>query len=204
LRVVTPTVDGDVLRVLALSEGDFTAPSVQRMIGEHSVDGVRRSLNRLCEQGIVVRRGAGNASLYSLNRRHLAALSIIELARLKATFLERVRDQFASWDDRCTYAALFGSVARGEMRVDSDIDIVVVKPFDLDGSSEGWDAQLDELRRRLEEWTGNRAHVLVLNEDAIEEALRSGDSVLRAIIDEGLWLDGPPQYLRDCYAAVLD
>ena len=204
LRVVTTTVDGDVLRVLARSEGDFTAPTIQPMVGEHSVDGVRRSLNRLSEQGIVARRGAGNASLYALNRRHLAAMPIIELAGLNSTFLERVRRQFSSWEDRCVFAALVGSAAKGGMRVNSDIDIAVVRPTGLDDGNERWESQLDELLGLVEGWTGNQANILALNDEGIDEALRSGDPVLRNIAEEGIALAGPAQYLRNRFAALLD
>ena len=86
----------------------------------------------------------------------------------------------------------------------SAIDILVVRPAGFDDSEERWESQLDELRLRLDEWTGNRVNVLLFAEHEIDEGLRTRDSVLRTIANEGIWLDGSPQYLRDRLMAALD
>lgn len=49
-------------------------------------------MQRLGDQGILLRRRAGNAVLYRLNREHLAAWAIIALASQKAELIERLRD----------------------------------------------------------------------------------------------------------------
>lgn len=51
-RLPLQTVDGDVLAVLARADAAFTAPRVQELIGQHSVPGVPKVLNRLAGQGI--------------------------------------------------------------------------------------------------------------------------------------------------------
>ena len=102
------------------------------------------------------------------------------------------------------FAALFGSAAKGAMRVNSDIDIAVVRPTGLDDGNERWESQLDELLGLVEGWTGNQANILALNDEGIDEALRSGDPVLRIIAEEGMALAGPAQYLRNRLAALLD
>ena len=53
MLTISPTIDGDVLSVLARADAAFTAPKVQRLLERHSVPGVRKVLNRLVEQGIV-------------------------------------------------------------------------------------------------------------------------------------------------------
>lgn len=55
--------------------------------------------------------------------------------------------------------SLFGSAARGEGGVESDIDLFVVRPEDVDEEDPGWRAQLAELERAGTSWTGN--HVAV-------------------------------------------
>jgi len=119
--VVTPTLDGDVLKILGRADAEFTPPQVHRLLGNRSVDGVRKALDRLAEQGIVQKRQAGQAFLYSLNRRHLGAAAVVALAEMFTTFIERLQQMIAAWRTPCVYAALLGSAARGEMRVDSDI-----------------------------------------------------------------------------------
>ena len=73
LATVTPTLDGDVLRVLARADADFTGGDIHRLLDGPSIRGIAKTLNRLTEQGIVNRRLAGRAFLYRLNRDHLAA-----------------------------------------------------------------------------------------------------------------------------------
>ncbi|MCX6431393.1 MAG: hypothetical protein NTX29_00930 [Actinobacteria bacterium] len=66
LSVITPTLDGDVLRVLALADADFTSGDIHRVLDGPSIRGIHNTLGRLTEQGIVSRRPAGRANLYRL------------------------------------------------------------------------------------------------------------------------------------------
>lgn len=81
---LTPTVDGDVLQVLSGAEASFTPGEVQRLLGRHSIAGVRLTLKRLTEQGIVLAAPAGRAVMYRLNRDHVLASAIIEMSQAKA------------------------------------------------------------------------------------------------------------------------
>ncbi len=128
LSVVTPTVDGDVLRALALADASFTTGELHRLIGAHSVDGVRKVLLRLTAQGIVSAEPAGRAYLYRLNRDHLAAGPIEALARLREALVERLRAELGSWPIPAVYGALFGSAVRTDMRLGSDLDLLLVRP----------------------------------------------------------------------------
>jgi hypothetical protein len=195
-KVITPTVDGDVLRVLARASAEFTPPEVHRRIGEHSVDGVRRSLERLHRQGIVLRREAGKASLYALNRSHLAAPAIVELADVRDEFLRRVRSVFEDWKVACPYAVLFGSAARGDMHADSDIDLFVVRPKNVDAGDSAWAQQLVALSGEVFSWTGNDARILEYGEGEIVKAASSQLPILLAIEGDGVHLTGPSNFLR--------
>ncbi len=70
LAVVTPTLDGDVLGVLALADEAFTTGQLHRTLARFSEDGIRKALARLRKQGIVVSEPAGKAYLYRFNRDH--------------------------------------------------------------------------------------------------------------------------------------
>ncbi|HEY8654658.1 MAG TPA: hypothetical protein VIL87_16440, partial [Dermatophilaceae bacterium] len=59
LAVVTPTLDGDILAVLALVDTAFTPRQLHGMLSQHSEDGIRRALRRLTSQGIVSDARAG-------------------------------------------------------------------------------------------------------------------------------------------------
>ena len=108
LTVVTPTVDADVLVVLASADAEFTGRRVHQVAGCHSEKGVRNCLHRLVEQGIVTARRAGKADLYALNRHHLAAPYVAALAGLRRELLARISAELAAWEE----APLFGAPVR--------------------------------------------------------------------------------------------
>ncbi len=192
LLTVTPTLDGDVLSVLARADAAFTAPKVQRLLERHSVPGVRKVLNRLVEQGIVSADQAGRTFTYRLNRDHLAAAAIIELAHLDDALIERIRTAVATWDRAPLLVMLFGSAATGQMRVNSDIDVFVVGN-EPSGGSDRWRAQISELELDITKWTGNDARVLAY---AVEDLAHANDVVVDDIARDGILVAGDRAVLR--------
>jgi UTP:GlnB (protein PII) uridylyltransferase len=193
---VTSAVDGEVLGVLARADAEFTVPELRIRLGR-STEGIRRALERLAEQGIVIRRSIGRATSYQLNRGHLAAPAIIELAELPATLRLRISQEIESWARPPVYAALFGSAARQQMRPDSDIDILLVAD-EIDDPV--WEEQVADLARAVTTWTGNDARPLVFSTEEIRGRSNS-EAVLRAILDEGVPLAGDRRFFQKLIAA---
>jgi Predicted nucleotidyltransferases len=171
-RVVTPTLDGPVLTVLVRAQRELTGLEVHRLCARGSVDGVRRVLHRLVDQGIVRARPAGGALLFSLNRDHLAVPAISQLTELRGLLWGRLREVVGGWSLPPVHAAVFGSAARGDGDEGSDIDLLVVRRDDLDGEGPIWVDQLDDLRQRVRAWTGNDAQILELSERELRRARR--------------------------------
>ncbi len=199
LAVVTATLDGDVLAILALAEVAFTTGQLQRMLPKGSTPGIRHALQRLVAQGIVQAEQVGRAWQYRLNREHLAAGPVIALANLRRTLLGRMEDELGGWNPRPVYAALFGSAARGDMRPDSDIDIFLVRPT---GSQlQAWERASSAFADRVTRWTGNDARVLEMT--AAEVAQRAGhEPVLDFIAKEGKTVCGSGGWLRKALAGA--
>lgn len=194
LAVLTPTLDGDVLARLALADAAFTPGQLQRLIPSASVDGIRRALKRLTGQGIVEAVPVGNAAItYGLNRDHVAAGAVVELANLWGTTLDRITAALREWEIPAVYAAVFGSWARHEARADSDLDLFVVRPDDA--SDDTWAAQIDKIEHRMTRWTGNDARGLVLTETHVRR--HPDDPVLLSIVQDGRCVAGTPSWLRD-------
>lgn len=194
--VVTPTVDGAVLTVLGAANSSFTGRQVHQLAGHHSESGVRRALERLVAQGVLDSDRVGAATQYRLNRDHLAAAAIEALANLRAELFERIRKELRSWATPAEFVALFGSAARGDMRADSDIDLFVVRPDDVDVDDQTWHGQTARLSLLVSRWTGNDARVFELSASEVMAGLLDEEPVLADIRDEGLPLDGPTSYLR--------
>jgi nucleoside phosphorylase len=114
------------------------------------------------------------------------------LADLRIRLWDKFRLKFESWKVRPLYAAAaFGSAARGDGDVSSDIDVFLVHPplrgerkpsrsnatlesqiadalgvfaaADDAGASRQWEEQLDSLRESAERWTGNPLQIVDLS-----------------------------------------
>ncbi len=191
-QALTPTVDGDVLGVLVGADAPFTAGDVHRLLGRHSVAGVRLVLNRLAEHGIVLSSRAGRAVMYRLNREHVLAGPIIEVAHARDRVLDRLQTELSGWPQPCSNAALFGSAATNEMSIGSDIDIFVVRPDAIDAEDVAWRSQVDGLAEKCSTWTGNDCRMLELS----ESEARARPAVVQDIAGVGISLAGPVRYLK--------
>lgn len=192
LSTVTPTLDGDVLAVLANHDGGFTTGQLHRVLARHSEEGIRKALRRLAKQGVVLADRVGHAFTYRLNPDHLAAQPIISLARLQTTFLNRLQERLASWEVPPIYAAVFGSAARGSMTVDSDVDLLLVRPDHVD--DELWETQVNDLVTDVTRWVGNDTRPLEFT--AAEVAARGRlEPVLHDVVRDGLTVAGSRAWL---------
>jgi hypothetical protein len=194
-QVVTPTLDGDVLAVLAGADKAFSGREVERQVGHASHRGVQKTLARLVNQGIVLVDHVGGAYLYALNRRHLAAPSIEELAGFRLRLIRRMREAVASWEIPPVVAVLFGSAARGDADQYSDLDVLIVRPGRVDVEDDRWRAQLAFFQEEATGWTGNDARALELGEEELT-AERLQESVVRDAVAQGILLGGSLDALR--------
>jgi predicted nucleotidyltransferase len=185
LQAVTPTLDGDVLAVLARAEAEFTGRQVHGLVQHGSERGVRNALDRLARQGVVSARGAGRANLYSLNSEHLAAPWIRGLAGMRSQLLERLHEAVEGWTIKPVVAVLFGSVARGEATESSDLDLLVVRPANCSPDFPAWQEQLAVLEESATRWTGNDTRILEFGTHELASRSRT-EAVLREAASEGV------------------
>ena len=185
---VTPTLDGDVLFVLASSDATFTIKQVQRILTTASGEGIRKVLNRLTAQGVVIHDQVGRTHTYRLNTEHLAAEPIMALARLHSTFLRCLEQHLDTWGASLRYAAVFGSAATGRMRLDSDIDVVLVRGTDSD--DDVWAEQVAELGRLVTAWTGNDGRIVEYTEPEFHGAALAAEPLLAEVSKHGQTVAG--------------
>ena len=187
---VCPTLDGPVLAALARTSRPLAAREVARLVRRGSWGGVRKVLVRLAHQGLVSMQEAGNVTLYSLNRRHLAAPAVDILVGLREELVRRLSDAITSWSVPAVHASLFGSAARGDGDVSSDIDLFVVRPRSVDQGDPTWRAQVDQLAVDVLAWTGNHAGIAEVGEAEIRAVRRSDAG--QSIRADGIALAGKP------------
>jgi hypothetical protein len=190
-RAVTATLDGPVLAVLARAGKPLTVGEVAAQTPRGSELGVRKSLARLVEQGVVRATEMGRNRVHELNRAHVAAPVADALAGLRLELWKRFRDTLGTWNPKPAYACVFGSAARGDGDTNSDIDLLLVHaplPGETDprrrhGGMETvaglaaefmavqltdrqvgrWQHQVDDLRELVRNWTGNPLQAVELS-----------------------------------------
>ncbi len=193
--VVAPTLDGDVLGVLTGATEEFTGRRIHQVLGRGSEQGVRKAADRLVEQGIVSRRQAGQAKLYSLNRNHLAAPFIEGLGSLRIRLIERLKELTEAWEEQAAAVFLFGSVARGDADAKSDLDLFVLRGAGTSLGDSVWQEQLADLEREAAAWTGNEARVLEYqSRDFADPEVQS---IARQVISDGVPIVGTRIRLRN-------
>ena len=190
LGTVTPTLDGDVLAVLASADATFTISQVHRILTTVSAEGIRKVLNRLAIQGVVLHDQVGRTNTYRLNTEHLAAEPIMALARLNAEFLNRLEVHLYEWGETLRYAAVFGSAATGHMRLDSDIDLILVRSDSDHEASDLWEQRVTEVARRITAWTGNDGRIVEYGADEFRAAAAAGEPLLLDVAKHGLTVAG--------------
>lgn len=188
---VSPSLDVGVLVALAGSTTPRSGREIARRTG-YSKTGVQRVLDRLVEQGKVDRLEAGRALLYSLNRDHLLAPVVEQLAQIKVELVRRLREAIADWEQPSVHASLFGSAARGEGDVHSDVDLLIVRPGKVDAESDRWRTQVDELAESIRRWTGNHAEVIEISEDDLPHLRRNPPPVIAQVRRDAIDLAGEP------------
>jgi predicted nucleotidyltransferase len=191
-RAVTPTLDGPVLAVLAASGRPLTVGQVAQQAARGSEIGIRRSLARLVEQGIVRATVMGRNQVHELNRDHIAAEVAVLLSDLRNKLWDNFRNEFLAWKVKPLFASVFGSAARADGDDASDIDLFIVHPLfpgepkpprltstiksqlsdalgtfalaaEIDHAAAQWEQQVESLRDRAERWTGNSLQVVDLS-----------------------------------------
>jgi predicted nucleotidyltransferase len=111
--------------LFANPDRDYYQQEIARFAGAH-LSAVQRELQRLEAAGLITTHRRGRQVYYQANRRAPLFPELRGLA-LKTTGLADVlRAALAPLADQIQVAFLFGSVASGEERPDSDVDLMVI------------------------------------------------------------------------------
>jgi predicted nucleotidyltransferase len=201
MQSVIPSAHGAVLAVLARTDLPLSGHRIAQLTKPRfSQTRVNDVLRHLTESGVVLRERRPPSNLYRLNRDHVAVDGILQLARMSATLVARIRAELEKWSLPPQAAWLFGSAARGEGTEQSDIDIFLVLPAsDLDSAAvDIWERQTEVLTEKIMAWSGNRCDVIEMEAAELSAAVERDDLLVRDLREQAVLLAGrdPRDLLR--------
>lgn len=177
-----------VLRLLATQTSELTGRQVAELTGL-SQPGAARALEHLARMGVVQRRRAGRAILHQLDRDNLLVQSIVvpaltAEAHVIEDIIAELRDAFGA---SAVSVVLFGSVARGQSRPGSDIDVLVVTA-DRESAMHA-DRVAEDVGPRFFRRYGMPLSVIITAREALP---REPGAFLARARDEGVLVSGLP------------
>lgn len=183
---------GAVLEVLAGSTSPLSGRRVAGLTrGRVSQTQVNAILRQLTVAGLVLCEEQPPAKLYRLNRQHLAAPGIEALAGLRVVLIRRLGELLTQWPVPPLAAWLFGSAARGDGDERSDVDLLLVRPPDVDVDDARWNQQAAELTDHVTSWTGNSCHLVELSLSELLGAAERQERLIDELRRDAVVLTGP-------------
>lgn len=175
-----PGARGAVLSTLLRTDARLTGRQVHALVSDrHSLWSVQEALKAWVQLGVVHTEVIGRAVVHSINEEHYAVAPLRSLLDPVAALTETTAQVVG---DRVEAVIVFGSVARGEAKQGSDIDLAVIAQSDWDGCVDLEDA----VRKRL----GNDCDVLVFPAKEFTRLAAAHEPVVDEILAEGIPLIG--------------
>jgi predicted nucleotidyltransferase len=110
---------------------------------------------------------------------------------LRAALFDRIERGLSTWQIPPVHVSLFGSTARGDGGTHSDIDLLIVRPERIPAEDPSWQEQLDELRDKIQRWTGNRAAMHQKSEIELAQLQAEERPILTELRSDAIVLSGP-------------
>lgn len=177
---VIPGARGAVLAALLRTDAPLTGRQVHTLVSDHySLWTVQEALKAVTQLGLVSTRTIGRAGVHTVNEDHVSVPHLRALLDPIAALTDTVREGVG---DDVEAVILFGSIARGEANITSDVDLAVIAPAGWDGRTDLEDA----VRTRL----GNDCDVLVFTPEDFTRLPATGEPVVREVLTDGVALIG--------------
>jgi len=188
---VVPGAQGRILAVLAETSAELNLRALARLSGV-SLAQASRVLPGLVSLGMVERRDVPPAALFRVVSDHVAVRAVMELSRARDVVLGEIGRLAAELSPPPVSVIVFGSLARGDAGLDSDIDVVVVRPGAVGEESEAWRHDVEAWRQEVRRLSGNAVEIVEVGEREIGRLLRSRRPMWRDVVRDGVVVYGAP------------
>jgi len=135
-------------------------------------------LERLVDHGLVTAIPAARGNLYRLNRDHVLAPAVTAAVQARFEAERRLVETARRLTPKPLSLAIFGSVARSEATVDSDLDLLIIASDSPDPESETWLSQIDDLERQARIWIGNPLQTTTVTRKKLAAMVSAGAPIV--------------------------
>lgn len=154
-----------------------------------SPSSLQRELDRLTASGILERKQDGRRMYYKARTDSPVFNDLHGLFSRTAGIVPALKSELTKLRDKIRWAAIYGSVARGEEGVKSDIDLLLVGDA---GTSE-----LLPVLRRMERQFGREVNAKRYSQKEFRDKMRAGDHFLKSVMKGKLvTLTGSPDEME--------
>lgn len=135
---------------------------------------LHKELARLAEVGLLTKAQVGNQVRYAANRQSPVFEELASILRKTSGLADIVLDALAGLDKRINVALIFGSVARGEERAGSDVDVLIIGALGF--------ADAVKALHSAQEKIGREINPVVMAPDEFRRKNNEGDGFVREIL----------------------
>lgn len=175
------------LRALIDTQNGFTGNEVARTAGMHP-NSAMKALTNLENLGIVNRQIGGRDHIFTLNREHFLTKEVVlKIFQVENKFLEEIITLLSSILKKKVYSAvIFGSVARREENIYSDIDICCIVNLPIEKINLLY--ILNEKSKIMKEKFGVNMAPIIFSKD--EFIRKKKTKLVKEIIKDGILITG--------------
>lgn len=163
--------------VLALMFGQpgnaFYTREIVKWVGAGASQ-VQKELELLTSAGLLLREERANQVYYRANPAAAIYPELVGLVTKSFGVADVLREALYTFVDRIVFACVYGSVARGEQRADSDIDMLIVGSVRL--------SELALALQSAEARLGYRISPTLIGKSEFKQRIGEGDTFLRKVL----------------------
>ena len=174
LNALFPVVREELLGATLLSPDKWWYMSELAGHLKTSLSSLQRELNSLSASGILERKQDGRRTYYKARRDSPVFGDLRDLFLKTAGIVPALQSELASFSDKIRWAAIYGSIPRGEEAAESDIDLLVVGDIAT--------GDLLPVLRRVERRLGREVNVKRYSEREFRDKMRGGDHFVRSVV----------------------